>query len=313
MTIKAFPKIFHIGHSSIPHLFDDEVEITEKIDGSQFAFGKLNGELICRSKGVIIPCQPQENDMFRKAWDWVESIGDKVKDNTVIYGEYLQKPHHNTLAYNRVPKNNFCLFGVAHVDADGNYRFNNDGFSLRALAHLLDCDIVPVVYQGKIESRDHLMALLDRESYLGGPKIEGIVVKNYKRDVLVGGWYIPISCGKFVSEQFKEKHQKTWSKEHAPSGKFETLKDNYRTEARWIKAIQHLEERGELENHPRDIGKLMKEVQIDLTEEEKSEIMLDLWKLFGKDVVKHSTRGLPEWYKERLVNNAFTGEEKDGA
>jgi len=48
--INAFPKIFAIGTDYISNIFDDEVEITEKIDGSQFAFGKVNGELFMRIK-----------------------------------------------------------------------------------------------------------------------------------------------------------------------------------------------------------------------------------------------------------------------
>ena len=43
--IKAFPKIFAIGQDYIKDIFDGEVEVTEKIDGSQFVFGKLAGEL----------------------------------------------------------------------------------------------------------------------------------------------------------------------------------------------------------------------------------------------------------------------------
>ena len=37
--IQSFPKIFHIGESMIQNLFKGEVEITEKLDGSQFDFG----------------------------------------------------------------------------------------------------------------------------------------------------------------------------------------------------------------------------------------------------------------------------------
>lgn len=49
--ISAFPKIFAIGTKYIDSIFDNEVEITEKVDGSQFAFGKIDGEVYCRSKG----------------------------------------------------------------------------------------------------------------------------------------------------------------------------------------------------------------------------------------------------------------------
>jgi len=48
--ISAFPKIFTLGTDYISDIFKEEVEITEKIDGSQISFGKIEGELYMRSK-----------------------------------------------------------------------------------------------------------------------------------------------------------------------------------------------------------------------------------------------------------------------
>lgn len=49
MGTSAFPKILHLGDKAIRDIFDEEVEITEKVDGSQFGFGIVEGELIIRS------------------------------------------------------------------------------------------------------------------------------------------------------------------------------------------------------------------------------------------------------------------------
>ena len=50
-TSSAFPEILHIGDKQILDLFEGDVEITEKVDGSQFGLGKTpEGELIMRSK-----------------------------------------------------------------------------------------------------------------------------------------------------------------------------------------------------------------------------------------------------------------------
>ena len=54
MNIKSFPKIFELGTDYISLIADNEVEITEKIDGSQFVFGKIDGNLMTRSKNCII-------------------------------------------------------------------------------------------------------------------------------------------------------------------------------------------------------------------------------------------------------------------
>ena len=49
MGIHAFPKIFTIGQDYISDLFKDDVEVTEKVDGSQWVFGKVGGDLLRRS------------------------------------------------------------------------------------------------------------------------------------------------------------------------------------------------------------------------------------------------------------------------
>ena len=35
----SYPKIFNVGNNYIPNLLVGRVEVTEKIDGSQFSFG----------------------------------------------------------------------------------------------------------------------------------------------------------------------------------------------------------------------------------------------------------------------------------
>ena len=44
----------------------------------------------------------------------------------------------------------------------------------------------------------------------------------------------------------------------------------------------------------------MKEVGTDLTAEEETTIKDWLWAHFGKDLRKHATKGLPEWYREEI-------------
>jgi hypothetical protein len=300
--IRSFPKIFAIGTEYIKDVFRDEVEITEKVDGSQFAFGVIDGEFYMRSKGKqIFPEAPEK--MFIKACDYVYSIQEKLPNNIVYYCEYLQSSKHNVLQYKRHPKNYLLLFGVS----DNMGKFVSDYESIKTYAEEIDIETVPLIYHGKIEDAQNLLKLLENESILGDTKIEGIVVKNYSQPFLLGGQPIPIMMGKFVSEKFKEVHRTKWSGEFTSKGKWVTFMESFRTEARWNKAVQHLNERGELENAPRDIGKLLKEVNLDIIEEEKENIKEFLWKEFGKAVLRKSTAGLPEWYKEKLLKNGFEG------
>jgi hypothetical protein len=168
---------------------------------------------------------------------------------------------------------------------------------------------VPKLYSGKINSSEELLKLLETESFLGKAKVEGVVVKNYYKQFLLGGQPMPLMAGKFVSEAFKEVHRATWKQEHTGPGKWEVFVQGYRTEARWAKAVQHLADKGVLANDPRDIGQLIKEVQRDIAEEEKEEIKNFLWQEFGSQLLRRSTAGLPEWYKESLLKNSFKEED----
>ena len=297
--IKAFPKIFTLGQNYIKDIFQDEVEITEKIDGSQFGFGRIDGELFMRSKGCQLFAD-NPNDMFRQGIEYIKSIEDRIPDNMAFYGEYLQSPSHNSLHYDRIPKNHIIMFGVCDK-TEKFYDYNE----IKKWADKFDLEVVPLVYKGKIEIPEKVLEFLGEVSILGGAKREGVVVKNYERNLLIGGQVIPITMGKYVSEEFKEVHESTWNKENTSRGKWEVYKAGFRTPARWQKAVQHLEEKGELENAPRDIGKLLKEIGLDIEAEEKENIKEWLWNEFGKEVLRSSTVGFPEWYKEHLLKESF--------
>src|ERR1051325_8872762 len=133
-----FPKILHIGDGQIADLFDGPVEITEKVDGSQLGFGKENGRLFVRSKGKEQDLDNPDK-MFVQAVEYVKTIEDIIPDNHTFYGEYLQKPKHNTLAYDRIPKNHIALFGAYNYETKEFYDFD----SIKKYAELFKLDTVP--------------------------------------------------------------------------------------------------------------------------------------------------------------------------
>jgi hypothetical protein len=146
---------------------------------------------------------------------------------------------------------------------------------------------------------DDLDVLLNRESYLGGANIEGLVFKNYGHDLLIGEEYIPFLAAKFVSEKFKEQHIKNFK----PGGnKIEEYMDSFATEARWLKVIQTLRDADELDFDPRDIGKLMKWSQLDLEAEYSDAIKDWFYNHHIKNIKRNSMRGFPEFYKRWLVD-----------
>jgi len=300
--MKAFPKIFAIGTDYIKDIFKHDVEISEKIDGSQFGWGKFNNKLFLRSKGATLYTENPEK-MFSLGIEYISSIQHLLPEGMIFYAEYLKTPRHNTLKYGRIPKNHLMLFGAMDITE----LFVSDYKQLQSYADLFDIECVPLIYQGNVKSPDFLMGLLERESVLGESHIEGVVVKNYTAKFLLGGQPMPLMAGKFVSEKFKEVHR-GWEKQHTGKGRWETFKESFKTEARWNKAIQHLAEKGELTNTPSDIGNLLKEIKNDIAAEEIDTIKDFLWKEFGVEVLRYACNGFPEYYKEKLLNRSFEEE-----
>lgn len=295
-NLQPHPKIFAIGDRHLSYLFSDQVLVQEKVDGSQFGFAKVDGELYFRSKGKIL-YDENTTKSFGPAIVHLKEIAHKIPDNTVFYGEYLQKPRQNCITYDRIPRNHLVLFAARDLEQDVWYPSNR---ILKDYADLMEIEIAPVFKEGLIESVDELIEFMDRESFLGGSKIEGFVVKNYHREGMYGGSQIlPFLTGKYVSDTFKEKNGAKWSSESRPS-KMQQLKDSLKTEARWNKAIQHLRDQDLLTGTPRDIGPLLQRINADVLEEEEEFIKESLYKIFGKEVLRAVTYGFPEFYKLKL-------------
>lgn len=313
----AFPKLFSVGSVDIPNFFKSEladnltgefedryyvIEVTEKIDGSQFSFGKENGEVQCRSKGKEQDINNPDK-MFAQGAAYALSIADRLPEGAWFYCEYLQKPKHSTLAYDNIPKNHLALFGASFLQ-DGVITYVDDYVELEEIAESLEIDVVPLVYKGIITSPEQIRDLLNKTSYLGGQKIEGVVLKRYE-PWLYGSQPLPLMGQKFVSEAFKEVHRETWKSDNTNRGRWDKFKEGFKTSARWDKAILHLEESGQLEHTPRDIPKVIAEIKRDIADEEKQNIVNFLWDEYGKDLLAFSAHGAAEHYKQWLLDQAF--------
>ena len=307
MNWPSYPKILQLGHAKISHIFSNTVEVTEKIDGSQFSFAKdEDGRLWCRSKGAYINTDAPPK-MFAPAVDYLKSIlnekyAPRIPDNVIFYGETLCKPKHNVLQYDHVPRNHIVLFGALNM-WDHTTGWATRWHILNTYASILGIDVVPEI---PYVMHTDVRLLLNRESFLGGANIEGVVVKNYSEVVvLTPDVILPFAAGKYVSERFKEKHS---SKAYGCKEQNENLESffkSFKTEARWQKAVQHLRDQGVLELDPRSIGALIKELERDLIEEHQDEIKNRLWKEYRRQIVGTVTKGFPEWFKDRLLEGAF--------
>lgn len=294
--IKSFPKIWALGSKYAQGIFDTDVEITEKLDGSQFAFSYYGDELVVRSKGAVID-KDDPQKLFKPAVDHVKSIQEYLNIDYAYYGEAVCSNRHNTLSYDRTPKNYIALFAI--YDMENHRWLNYCEMQDEADSLLIDC--VPLLHSGKADG-ELCRGLIGKESYLGGAVAEGVVVKAFK-DVEVAGVVYPIHSAKFVTEEFKEKHSHNKEFKSGKSNAQEFF-EQFNTEARFQKAIQKLKESGEFQGEPKEIGKLMKILNEDLEEECKEDVKDALWQMFRKEFMKAATKGFPEWYKRQLLNDA---------
>lgn len=264
------------------------------VSNSQISFGNIDGELCIRSKGADILIDAPEK-MFSKGVDTIKNIFDReyMREGWIYRGEFLGSCHHNALTYNRVPYGNIIIWDID--------KSNQDYLPWEEKKYYSQCiglECVPMIYRGKIESLEQLQSMLERESILGGTKIEGVVFKCYNQ-------YTPdhkILVGKYVRPNFQEVN-KSAQREHNPkTGDVITdLIRMYRSENRWRKAIEHLRDSGELLEDPKDIGRLIKEIQNDIVKEEEEPIKDILWKYAKDSVLRGAINGFPEWYKDQLI------------
>jgi hypothetical protein len=295
----SYPSIYNLGHRAVASLLTVPVNVEEKIDGSQFSFGIAeDGEIKVRSKGAqMIPDAPEK--MFTAAVATVKELAPVLHPGWTYRGEFLAKPKHNTLAYNRIPRRHVLLFDInPGEEAYLSY------CEKAAEADRIGLECVPLIYSGMMADLAAFRAFLDRESVLGGQKIEGVVVKPAAYDLYAQDK--KVLMGKFVSEAFKEIHGGEWRKANPTiTDIIDQIAMDLKTPARWNKAIQHLAEAGKIEGSSRDIGALIKEVPADIEKECVDEIKERLYRFAWPHIRRKVTAGLPEWYKDELLKRQF--------
>ena len=297
----SYPRIWNMGHPQARELFKDAVVVEEKVDGSQFSFGLIDGELKLKSRGGIIHEGAVPN-LFRDAVETVIGLRDRnlLVPGWTYRGEVLSRPKHNVLAYDRVPFGNIILFDIT-TDYETYMGRDEKDFH----AEQIGLEVVPVLYRGMVTSADQLRHLLDTMSILGGQKIEGVVIKNYHRFGIDGKNLM----GKVVSAAFKEVHAGEWRAAN-PGNKdiIDSVAEKLTTPARWQKAVIHARESGKLTDSPKDIGPLLGMIVEDVMDEEKERIKDALFKYAWKIIARRITHGFPEWYKQQLLAQQFMTE-----
>lgn len=273
---------------------------------SQFSFGvpaegDYAGTLQCRSKGAVMAAEAPEK-MFTLA---VRTARNLFEQGLLVPGytyrcEFLQKPKHNALMYERVPNGNIILFDVDKGGFD-----MMPPLELAAEGERLGLEVVPLLHVGQVDF-DLLRRLVDQSKpILGGPMVEGVVVKQLPPVTIWTTDKKPL-MGKLVAEKFKEIHKLTWGEENPNQGQIiERIALAISSPARWQKAVMRLKEAGVYTGTVKDIGPLVKSVQGDLEKECREEAAKLLMEHFWNDIRRSASRGIPQWYKSELLRESL--------
>ena len=297
VIMDRYTKIEAVSKMDMQNLKNGTVIIEEKIDGSQFRVKiRKDGVLSFGSKSVDFTDEKGVEKMFQLAVDEFRKLWHglpiTLEDDMYIFAEYLQKPKQNTLCYERIPNHNIIIFDIRQFNKFYDYDRK------KAFAQMLGLETVPLLWKGDGSelTMELIESLLKNDSILGKEKVEGVVMKNYFQFRIEPWCAGDPMFAKYVRPEFTERNKENWK-----------VQKNFldaeiiNAEAKWNKARIHLKERGELENQPRDIAKLVKEVHTDIETEDKERIKDLLWERYGRELKSKICRGLADWYKKKLM------------
>jgi hypothetical protein len=305
VELLKYPKIYEIGHQGIEKLFEGSVEISEKLDGSQFRILLYpEGWDVGSHNRTGIELIGQEK-MFSQAVIQAKEIWEEMKwklfgSDIVLFCEFLPLYRTNTLTYKRLPKRYLYLFGAI---VNGRHLVTSE---LKELANVLGLEPINVMWDGTIDNKETLNKFLAQESAFGGARVEGIVIKNYAQtyplDLLSTSRYVGFPlAGKLVNEEFKEANRSGWEK--AKKGTVDSLSEVFLTSPRVKKSIQHLKEKGLLSNEKKDLQYLIPEVWDDLMaecgDEIKAAILKDVLNQFKRKVNSFTIKQYIDYLEEK--------------
>lgn len=313
--MRPYQKVYGIEKIESKGVLEGNIIVEEKLDGKQFRIEISKNGVRCGSHKVDDINEGDKQfklgiqkakEVFKPLSDWLADANSDQVFN--VYAEYMPCLTSNAVAYKRVPSNNLVVFDVYTNDKYLTYDEKNDF----AKSWHLECIYKMWEGNGKDFTKEKAEELLKQESPLLGNNpdhhyktVEGIVIKNYGKyyDSIRFPWLSGMfMCSKWVNEPFQE-----LNKAANPSNKnsVDNLIEMYKAnEARFRKAIQHLEEEGKLANEMKDLAILIPAVKDDIVEEDKENIKDALWKIFSSKILGVSVLGFPEFYKKYLIDKS---------
>lgn len=297
--VPGYSKSIHVDHKGAAELFDGPVIVQEKVDGSQFSFFvDEQGVLHARSNKTQLNIDFPH--MFTEVVEYLKTVSHLATPGWVYRGEYLRKPKHNSLKYDRAPKGYLVLWDI--MFRPENYLAPDD---VAKEAAKLGFDVVPTYHIGPLtrdQFHERLKDWVKTPPLLGGKMVEGVVVKNYAK-------FNPIDrrilfC-KYVTEEFKEIHAENWHLENPKRGDVvRGIIEALGTPQRFEKARQRGVEAGAVSGEMRDLAFICKEIPRDLREEAADYVKDRLFEYFWPEIMRGVMGKVPPWYKAHLAQAA---------
>lgn len=296
-TFPKYTKIKALGHDENKDIFlnpDDLIVIEEKIDGGNFRFSVIEGELVLGSRTQVLDEKLQGEKNWKRCCDYIR---ERLKQNPtakvameglVFYGELCRR---HTIGYDFGNMPPFIGFDIFDLRTG---RFLDHEIA-KQLFNALGIDFVPVI---KVVKAKTIKEVTDKDvpksEYYDG-KAEGIVFKNYDKQIF----------GKYVRERFKEDNKRVWGGtpkyEETDSGK---IMARYCTNARIEKIAYKLRDEG----HKLDMTlmkHLPKLVYEDIVEEEWKAILLSQYKIDCRKMKRIVCKRCVSVLKQMMVNQAL--------
>lgn len=197
-----YPKTKRIGLAN-------EVIVTEKLDGSNLGFAKVDGELYVMQRTQVFAWKDFKEDtearkkLYRGLYDWLCEHSCKLEadifENAVVYGEWMQKGANVRYANTDIDKR-FYMFAKANMDEDRerivNLKYTQELFKWSFYSQEVPefIGVVPVVkIANNMLTISELDELYDEYVVEVGRPVEGFII-NYNDYIQK---YVRYKKGKF--------------------------------------------------------------------------------------------------------------------
>ena len=281
----GYGKIYTYGSVNAPTFDSDlDIHIEEKFDGSQFSYMLAHDStLFCWSKNEQLDLDvvlQNSKHLFHEA---VKLAFEKRKTPGVVYiCEYFKRGKHNRLNYNFITEPTLIVLNAFNV-----------------FDHIWMANETPCLAQQPWKNlKLHLDCFLINKSKFGECQIEGIVLKQYSKDMK------EMKMAKIVNQEFKEISTHKIKSEHYEETLHSLaikLVEKYRTEARFYKAIQHLTESGVVINDMKDVSAVIKELHHDIVAECNDDMRQIFEEQLTKLIKRHIGKNVATWLQNYLM------------